>query len=66
MAGVFALQSLVSIIEEWYLEKGTREGQGGGGSCAAKEGWAKDVEDKKKKSVMFHFDESLLYVWNCI
>lgn len=60
-AGVFALQSLVSIIEEWYLEKrGPEEGGWGVRLCTAMEGWVKNKI--KNKSVRLCFDESPLYV----
>lgn len=44
MPGLYPLQSLVSIIEEWYLQRGT-----GVRGRAGEEGWREEINRIKKE-----------------
>lgn len=58
MPGLYALQSLVSIIEEWYLQRWA--GEEGGGTAEGRR-WRRKMEGKKI-TMKLCFDELLPYL----
>lgn len=55
MPGLYLLQSSVSIIEEWYLQRGKGVWRRTGG-----EEWGEGIKQKEGNS---YFDELLAYLW---